>query len=125
MTRPSHFWLFEALWFTVQKTSGGFSAKVTPAQMPPPPLFTQKHTRALSIVSFDFLIFLIQISVVLFPEFITKLVKLLLLLTHDICFSNWLQVTDLTKFLIEHFEILGENIPNLLDTDEGTGSCCA
>lgn len=31
-----------------------------------------------------------------------------------------LQVTELTQFLIEHSEILGENIPNLLDTDEGT-----
>ncbi|XP_044233402.1 T cell activation RhoGTPase activating protein b isoform X2 [Thunnus albacares] len=28
------------------------------------------------------------------------------------------KVTDLTQFLIEHFEILGDNIPNLLDTDE-------
>ncbi|XP_041660845.1 T cell activation RhoGTPase activating protein b [Cheilinus undulatus] len=28
------------------------------------------------------------------------------------------KVTELTQFLIEHCEILGENIPNLLDTDE-------
>lgn len=31
-----------------------------------------------------------------------------------------LQVTELTQFLIQHSEILGENIPNLLDSDEGT-----
>lgn len=30
-----------------------------------------------------------------------------------------LQVADLTQFLIEHWEILGDNIPNLLDIDEG------
>lgn len=30
-----------------------------------------------------------------------------------------LKVTALTQFLIEHCEILGENIPHLLDTDEG------
>lgn len=35
-------------------------------------------------------------------------------------FLDFLQVTELTQFLLEHFEILGENIPNLLDTDEGT-----
>lgn len=34
--------------------------------------------------------------------------------------SDLLQVTELTQFLLEHFELLGENIPNLLDTDEGT-----
>lgn len=34
--------------------------------------------------------------------------------------SDLLQVTELTQFLIENCEILGENIPNLLDTDEGT-----
>uniref|UniRef100_H3CZI7 T cell activation RhoGTPase activating protein b n=1 Tax=Tetraodon nigroviridis TaxID=99883 RepID=H3CZI7_TETNG len=28
------------------------------------------------------------------------------------------KVTELTQFLLEHFEILGENIPDLLDTDE-------
>ncbi|XP_056872425.1 T cell activation RhoGTPase activating protein b isoform X3 [Takifugu flavidus] len=28
------------------------------------------------------------------------------------------KVTELTQFLLEHFELLGENIPNLLDTDE-------
>ncbi|KAL6095828.1 tagap [Pungitius sinensis] len=28
------------------------------------------------------------------------------------------KVTELTQFLIEHCEILGENVPNLLDTDE-------
>uniref|UniRef100_A0A673BD68 Si:ch211-122h15.4 n=2 Tax=Sphaeramia orbicularis TaxID=375764 RepID=A0A673BD68_9TELE len=28
------------------------------------------------------------------------------------------KVTDLTQFMIEHWELLGENIPNLLDTDE-------
>ncbi|XP_057677996.1 T cell activation RhoGTPase activating protein b isoform X1 [Corythoichthys intestinalis] len=31
-------------------------------------------------------------------------------------------VTELTQFLIEHFEILGENIPHLLDTDEDSVS---
>lgn len=34
-------------------------------------------------------------------------------------FSDFLQATELTQFLIEHFDILGDNIPNLLDTDEG------
>lgn len=29
-------------------------------------------------------------------------------------------MTALTHFLIENSDILGENIPNLLDTDEGT-----
>lgn len=28
------------------------------------------------------------------------------------------KATELTQFLIEHFDILGDNIPNLLDTDE-------
>lgn len=37
-----------------------------------------------------------------------------------ISFSDLLQITDLTEFLIEHWEILGENIPNLLDIYEGT-----
>lgn len=40
--------------------------------------------------------------------------------THNISYSDLLQVTDLTEFLIEHWEILGDNIPNLLDIDEGT-----
>lgn len=34
----------------------------------------------------------------------------------------FLQVTELTQFLLENFTILGENIPSLLDTDEGKGT---
>ncbi|XP_061842974.2 T cell activation RhoGTPase activating protein b isoform X1 [Nerophis lumbriciformis] len=33
-----------------------------------------------------------------------------------------LKVTELTQFLMEHSEILGDNIPNLLDTDEDSVS---
>lgn len=40
--------------------------------------------------------------------------------THHVSLSGLLQVTELTQSLIEHSEILGENIPNLLDTDAGT-----
>ncbi|XP_077567424.1 T cell activation RhoGTPase activating protein b [Stigmatopora nigra] len=32
------------------------------------------------------------------------------------------KVTELTQFLIEHYDILGENIPHLLDTDEDSVS---
>lgn len=39
--------------------------------------------------------------------------------THSVSVSDFVQVTELTQFLIENSEILGENIPNLLDTDEG------
>lgn len=49
-----------------------------------------------------------------------QLFMLLILFTNHISYSDLLQITDLTEFLIEHCEILGENIPNLLDIDEGT-----
>lgn len=42
-----------------------------------------------------------------------------LMFTHSVSVSDFVQVTELTQFLIENSEILGENIPNLLDTDEG------
>ena len=40
--------------------------------------------------------------------------------THHVSPCDLWQVTELTQFLIEHPEILGENVPNLLGTDEGT-----
>jgi len=42
------------------------------------------------------------------------------IVVHLTYFSDLLQITELTQFLIEHCEILGENILQLMDIDEGT-----
>lgn len=39
---------------------------------------------------------------------------------HCVPVSDSAQVTALAQFLIENSDLLGENIANLLDTDEGT-----
>lgn len=44
---------------------------------------------------------------------------MLFLLLIEVSFSDFLQITELTQFLIENFMLLGENIPSLLETDEG------